>query len=94
MVQSTLMATPFDLAHLDSIYLKFELPQARRVKEIEQVTNHDVKAVEYFIKEELDKRILLLIRRPPIPCTQGVRSLLLHLRRYQQHSLLSPALRR
>ena len=28
---------------------------AARVKEIEKTTNHDVKAVEYFIKEELDK---------------------------------------
>ena len=28
---------------------------AQRVKDIEKVTNHDVKAVEYFIKEEFDK---------------------------------------
>lgn len=33
----------------------FGLPQAQRVKEIEAETNHDVKAVEYFIKEELEK---------------------------------------
>ena len=27
----------------------------RRIKDIESVTNHDVKAVEYFLKEEFDK---------------------------------------
>jgi len=32
----------------------FSVADAQRVKEIEQVTNHDVKAVEYFIKEKLD----------------------------------------
>lgn len=34
------------------IYLDFSEADARRVKEIESVTNHDVKAVEYFIKEK------------------------------------------
>ena len=33
---------------------QFNLEQAERVKEIERVTNHDVKAVEYFIKEQFD----------------------------------------
>ena len=33
----------------------FTEADAGRVKEIESVTNHDVKAVEYFIKEEFDK---------------------------------------
>lgn len=37
------------------IYRNFSEDNARRVKDIEKVTNHDVKAVEYFIKEELDK---------------------------------------
>ncbi len=37
---------------LRDIYRSFTLEQARRVKEIESVTNHDVKAVEYFIKEQ------------------------------------------
>ncbi len=36
------------------IYEKFSLEDAARVKEIEKVTNHDVKAVEYFIKEKFD----------------------------------------
>lgn len=40
---------------LRSIYLQFGEEQAARVKEIEKTTNHDVKAVEYFIKEEFDK---------------------------------------
>lgn len=40
---------------LRAIYLDFDEKSAQRVKDIEQVTNHDVKAVEYFIKEEFDK---------------------------------------
>lgn len=37
------------------IYRNFAVEDAQRVKEIERVTNHDVKAVEYFIKEQFDK---------------------------------------
>ena len=40
---------------LRDIYHKFDESGAARVKEIEKTTNHDVKAVEYFIKEEFDK---------------------------------------
>ncbi len=40
---------------LRDIYRNFDEADAQRVKDIEKVTNHDVKAVEYFIKEELDK---------------------------------------
>ena len=40
---------------LRSIYLDFEETGGIRIKEIEKVTNHDVKAVEYYIKEEFDK---------------------------------------
>lgn len=40
---------------LRSIYRDFTVAEAQRVKDIEKVTNHDVKAVEYFIKEEFDK---------------------------------------
>ena len=40
---------------LRDIYRNFSPAEAQRVKDIERVTNHDVKAVEYFIKEELDK---------------------------------------
>lgn len=39
---------------LRDIYKNFTLENACRVKEIEKVTNHDVKAVEYFIKEQFD----------------------------------------
>ncbi|MBD5246530.1 MAG: adenylosuccinate lyase [Barnesiella sp.] len=40
---------------LRKIYTDFSLEDARRIKEIESVTNHDVKAVEYFIKEQFDR---------------------------------------
>ena len=40
---------------LRDIYRHFTPAEAQRVKDIEKVTNHDVKAVEYYIKEELDK---------------------------------------
>ena len=40
---------------LRDIYRNFSPAEAQRVKDIERVTNHDVKAVEYFIKEEFDK---------------------------------------
>ena len=39
---------------LRNIYAAFSEQDAQRVKDIEKVTNHDVKAVEYFIKEKLD----------------------------------------
>ena len=42
----------FDL--LRKIYLNFSSKDAIRVKEIESITNHDVKAVEYFIKEKFE----------------------------------------
>ena len=47
----------FDMSltgRLRDIYLKFDEAGAARVKEIESVTNHDVKAVEYYIKEQFD----------------------------------------
>ena len=40
---------------LRSIYLHFTSDDALQIKEIESTTNHDVKAVEYFIKKEFDK---------------------------------------
>jgi adenylosuccinate lyase len=39
---------------LRSIYLEFSLQDALRVKDTEKITNHDVKAVEYFIKEKFE----------------------------------------
>ena len=40
---------------LRNIYRNFSEADAGRIKDIESVTNHDVKAVEYFLKEEFDK---------------------------------------
>ncbi len=40
---------------LRKIYKNFSINDAKRIKEIESVTNHDVKAVEYFLKENFDK---------------------------------------
>ena len=40
---------------LRAIYRNFQLEDAERVKEIENVTNHDVKAVEYYLKEQFDR---------------------------------------
>lgn len=39
---------------LRKLYTEFSSENAQKIKDIEQVTNHDVKAVEYFIKEEFD----------------------------------------
>lgn len=39
---------------LRKIYLNFSLEDAQRAKDIEKVTNHDVKAVEYLLKEKFD----------------------------------------
>ncbi len=39
---------------LKGIYLNFTHEDAKKVKSIERITNHDVKAVEYFIKEQFD----------------------------------------
>lgn len=41
--------------NLRALYENFSEKEAQRIKDIESVTNHDVKAVEYFLKEEFDK---------------------------------------
>ncbi|SIN93370.1 Adenylosuccinate lyase [Sulfurivirga caldicuralii] len=43
------------LNHLNQLVDNFTLEMAEQVKEIERTTNHDVKAVEYFIKSHLEK---------------------------------------
>ena len=43
-----------DRTKIDSIYKNFNLTNAHRVKEIEKDTNHDVKAIEYSIREKLE----------------------------------------
>ena len=45
------------LENLRNLYTDFTDHDAQRVKEIEKVTNHDVKAVEYFIKEKMDDEV-------------------------------------
>ncbi len=40
---------------LDKVFENFSLSDAERIKDIEKVTNHDVKAVEYFLREKFDE---------------------------------------
>ncbi len=42
-------------ATLRRIYQEFTIADAQRIKDIEAITNHDVKAVEYFLKEQFDQ---------------------------------------
>jgi adenylosuccinate lyase len=44
---------------LRKLYQNFTMEHAMRVKEIEKTTNHDVKAVEYFIKENITDEAIL-----------------------------------
>ncbi len=44
-----------NLDELHKIYLELTSEDAQRIKDIERITNHDVKAVEYFIKERFDE---------------------------------------
>ncbi len=46
---------PQKLAALEAVANDFTLAQAKQVKAIEKITNHDVKAVEYFLKEQFDE---------------------------------------
>ena len=48
------LATVENKEALRKIYREFSVEDATRIKEIESVTNHEVKAVEYFIKEKFD----------------------------------------
>lgn len=45
---------PQQLKALREIYQQLKTEQAQEIKDIEKITNHDVKAVEYFIKRELE----------------------------------------
>jgi len=51
--QLTILSDQFK-TDLRNLYHRFSLEDAGRIKEIEKVTNHDVKAVEYFLKEKFD----------------------------------------
>lgn len=52
-LDGTKVLEPTELRILRSIYEQFDVVDGERIKTIEKVTNHDVKAVEYFIKEKL-----------------------------------------
>ncbi|SNC58957.1 adenylosuccinate lyase [Sodalis endosymbiont of Henestaris halophilus] len=45
--------------YLDKIVANFSMEDAKRIKSIESITNHDVKAVEYFLKEKIAKLPIL-----------------------------------
>ena len=45
--------TPVQKKQTQNIYHDFSLDDAEKIKAIEKITNHDVKAVEYFLKEKL-----------------------------------------
>ena len=42
-------------SQLRAVYQNFTPAEAQKIKDIEKITNHDVKAVEYFIKDEFDR---------------------------------------
>ncbi len=44
-----------DYKKIQKFYQRFTLQNGNQIKDIEKVTNHDVKAVEYFIKEKFDE---------------------------------------
>lgn len=48
--------TEEDIRKLEEIIKEFNLEKAKRVKEIEETTKHDVKAVEYFLREEFKNK--------------------------------------
>lgn len=52
---SELSKHAIDIEKLRAIYLNFSIADAEIIKTIEKTTNHDVKAVEYFIKQAFDK---------------------------------------
>src|SRR5690606_2082507 len=66
---------PFDeatVARLRALAEGFSTADSARVKEIERTTNHDVKAVEYFIKERLqdDAALAPALELGPLACTR------------------------
>ncbi len=56
-ILTDLKLADFDVANLsklDAVANNFDVDDAKKIKDIEKKTNHDVKAVEYFIKDELE----------------------------------------
>ena len=54
-LQNITALTEDECYKLRGLYMDFTLQDAEQIKKIERVTNHDVKAVEYFVKEQLEK---------------------------------------
>ena len=50
--------TPKEISYLDELALNFLIEDFERIKFFEKITNHDVKAVEYFIREKMKKSSL------------------------------------
>ena len=59
--------SPTSNAHLESVLTSFSAKSAAAVKTIERTTNHDVKAIEYFLKDAL--RLTWRSRKPVSLCT-------------------------
>jgi adenylosuccinate lyase len=82
---------------LRSIYRDFSLAEARRVKQLEAATNHDVKAVEYFLKEQINSlKLNLPLEMIHFACTSediGNLAYALMLKEFVERELC-PALRR
>lgn len=81
-----------DLSEEDKLYLRglvssFSVEDCKAIKSIEATTNHDVKAVEYWIKSKMGNQRTSRSRK-------RVRSFRLHFRRHQQHVSRFNALRR
>jgi len=47
-----------DKKHINKIYNDFCIDNALKIKEIEKTTNHDIKALEYYIRQELDDKLV------------------------------------
>lgn len=54
--QNTINFVQSQHSYLDDIFNNFSIEDGERVKEIERTTNHDVKAIEYFLKEKFDQK--------------------------------------
>lgn len=54
-IQGVGSLTAAECEKLRALYVNFTMMDAERIKTIERTTNHDVKAVEYFIKEQLEQ---------------------------------------
>lgn len=60
-VPGTRLIDKKEQTYLKELYGNFETKAALRIKELEKITNHDLKAVEYFIRERLQKTALKYI---------------------------------